>query len=551
MKFKKILSLALAAVMCLSLAACGNGGQDAQSGGAETDGVSDAIKSVVLTESWDFSSGFYVVITSANSSNYGAGYWSRNFYNTLVSYNDAGEIQGELAETWDISEDGKTYTFHLREGVKFSDGTALTAQAVKQSFEAAIVNLGDRNGSFGRLTSLIAELEAPDDSTFVMTLVSPYYGALNDATMCMPLAVVNPAAFEGGVEMAYENCAQATMGTGPYMLDSYTAEVYTFVRNPYYWSEAPDVDSFQVKVIADNDAKLLALRSGEIDAIIGSNAMSADGFAELSSDSAFGSTVDDGSNLTRYLGMNLSAAPFDDILVRQAVAYVVDQQELETSVFNGIESAAETLFHSEKIYCDVEQTTYATDVDKAKELMAQAGYVDSDGDGILEKDGVPLAITLSYTQSLASIDDAALTLAAQLKSIGFQVEVEGLDIMTWYGEMMAGTYTVALWYTYGGVYDPFTVMTNMNPAVSVDPIAAQFPSFLEDPSVLDELDSTADFGRVQEIYTMILQTIADQCLIVPVSYSHEMALWDASIIDSYDFTSDANYIQVANIHLAH
>lgn len=269
MKLKKLLAFGLALVMCLAMAACGT----------NPDEKTDAEPvSITVTENWDFSVGFYPVITPMVSSTYGAGFWSRNFYNTLVSYDDNGKIQGELAETWEISDDGKTYTFHLRDGVKFSDGTPLTSEAVKMTLEAVVTHLGPQNGAFGKLTTLFDKLETPDEKTFVMTLKTPYYAALDNLTMALPLGIVNPAAFEGGVEKAYENCVSATMGTGPYMFDRVEGDTYTFIRNPYYWGEAPEVDEFKVKVIPDNAAKILALRNGEIDAILGSSRLSAEGY---------------------------------------------------------------------------------------------------------------------------------------------------------------------------------------------------------------------------------------------------------------------------------
>lgn len=133
MKLKKLLAFGLALVMCLAMAACGT----------NPDEKTDAEPvSITVTENWDFSVGFYPVITPMVSSTYGAGFWSRNFYNTLVSYDDNGKIQGELAETWEISDDGKTYAFHLRDGVKFSDGTPLTSEAVKMTLEAVVTHLG-------------------------------------------------------------------------------------------------------------------------------------------------------------------------------------------------------------------------------------------------------------------------------------------------------------------------------------------------------------------------------------------------------------------------
>lgn len=396
MKLKKLLAFGLALVMCLAMAACGTNPDEK----AEP-------ASITVTENWDFSVGFYPVITPMVSSTYGAGFWSRNFYNTLVSYDDNGKIQGELAETWEISDDGKTYTFHLRDGVKFSDGTPLTSEAVKMTLEAVVTHLGPQNGAFGKLTTLFDKLETPDEKTFVMTLKTPYYAALDNLTMALPLGIVNPAAFEGGVEKAYENCVSATMGTGPYMFDRVEGDTYTFIRNPYYWGEAPEVDEFKVKVIPDNAAKILALRNGEIDAILGSSRLSAEGYTEISQDAAFGHAMDDSTNQTRYLGMNLNKAPFNDPLVREAVSYAVNQQELETSVFDGLETAAETLFPNEKPNCGVEVKTYPTDMEKAKQLMKEAGYEDTNDDGILEKDGTSLAIHFNYSQSLASVDNVA------------------------------------------------------------------------------------------------------------------------------------------------
>lgn len=547
MKLKKLLAFGLALVMCLAMAACGaNPDEKPEESTSQTDAEP---VSITVTENWDFSVGFYPVITPMVSSTYGAGFWSRNFYNALVSYDDNGKIQGELAETWEISDDGKTYTFHLRDGVKFSDGTPLTSEAVKMTLEAVVTNLGPQNGAFGKLTTLFDKLETPDEKTFVMTLKTPYYAALDNLTMALPFGIVNPAAFEGGVEKAYENCVSATMGTGPYMFDRVEGDTYTFIRNPYYWGEAPEVDEFKVKVIPDNAAKILALRNGEIDAILGSSRLSAEGYTEISQDAAFGHAMDDSTNQTRYLGMNLNKAPFNDPLVREAVSYAVNQQELETSVFDGLETAAETLFTNEKPNCGVEVKTYPTDMEKAKQLMKEAGYEDTNDDGILEKDGTSLAIHFNYSQSLASVDNAVLSIAASLKELGFDVTIDAVDMNTWYGALMAGEYDLTFYNTAGGSFDPATDMSNMAPGAMGDPILCQFSAFFENPEIFAELDSTSDSQRVQEIYGIILNGIADQNLLVPVTGTHDLALWNTDKITGYDFYTDASYVDIASVHV--
>lgn len=326
-------------------------------------------------------------------------------------------------------------------------------------------------------------------------------------------------------------------------------DTYTFIRNPYYWGEAPEVDEFKVKVIPDNAAKILALRNGEIDAILGSSRLSAEGYTEISQDAAFGHAMDDSTNQTRYLGMNLNKAPFNDPLVREAVSYAVNQQELETSVFDGLETAAETLFTNEKPNCGVEVKTYPTDMEKAKQLMKEAGYEDTNDDGILEKDGTSLAIHFNYSQSLASVDNAVLSIAASLKELGFDVTIDAVDMNTWYGALMAGEYDLTFYNTAGGSFDPATDMSNMAPGAMGDPILCQFSAFFENPEIFAELDSTSDSQRVQEIYGMILNGIADQNLLVPVTGTHDLALWNTDKITGYDFYTDASYVDIASVHV--
>ncbi len=543
-----MLSLASAAALCLGLAACGGTKTPSPDTSSNGDAVGETM--ITLTESWQFSSGFYPVLTASNSSNYGATFWNRNFYNTLVCYGENGEIKGELAEKWDVSDDGLTYTFTLRDGVKFSDGTDLTAGAVKTSFETAIKSLGQYNGSYGKLTSVIASMEAADDNTFVLTLSQPYYGTLNDLTMCSPLAIVNPAGISEDL-LPKDDFLSQTMGTGPYMYEGETdGTSYTFVSNPYYWGEAPEVGGFKIKVIEDNDAKVLALRSGEIDAILGTSRLSYDAYGEISGEDAFARAVDNSGTMTRCIGMNLSKPPFDDANVRRAMAYALDQGAICDAVFQGVELPAETMFEKSKMYCDVAQTTYEFDLDKANALMDEAGWIDSDGDGIREKDGQKLEFTIIYTQSIGSLDNAVLAIASQLSKIGFKITPNGTDMMTWFGTIGSGEYTLALYQTYGGAYDPTTVMTNMNADGSSDPVARQISTLLEGGNALIlELNSTEDEKRVQEIYAEILGTVADQAIMIPISYTREFAVWNKSKMAGYDFYPDGQYVCVSGIHV--
>jgi nickel transport system substrate-binding protein len=185
----------------------------------------------------------------------------------------------------------------------------------------------------------------------------------------------------------------------------------------------------------------------------------------------------------------------------------------------------------------------------AKQLMKEAGYEDTNDDGILEKDGTSLAIHFNYSQSLASVDNAVLSIAASLKELGFDVTIDAVDMNTWYGALMAGEYDLTFYNTAGGSFDPATDMSNMAPGAMGDPILCQFSAFFENPEIFAELDSTSDSQRVQEIYGMILNGIADQNLLVPVTGTHDLALWNTDKITGYDFYTDASYVDIASVHV--
>ncbi len=582
MKLRRTLStltaLVLVLSLCFALAGCGGKTETPAEAPAEAPAVENAgdtaqkpaeaeetaLKNIVLAESWSFPN-FYPVLSPESGVNFGAAYWTMNFYDTLVTYNEDREIVGSLAESWEVSEDGMTYTFHLRDGILFSDGTPLTADAVKQSIDAARVNLGSYLGNYGKIGALITAAEAVDDSTFVLTLSSPYYSALNDLTYCLPYAIVNPKAFANGPENARASCAEETMGTGPYMFDSYDGTAYTFVRNPNYWGEAPEVDSFQVKEIADNDAKILALKSGELTALLGSDKLTYDGFADLSS-AGFGTVVNDEGTRTIYLGMRIAdtniwnadytaieqtipAGVFADKNVRLAASYAIDQQLLAASVFNGIETPAETMFAAAKPYCDVQVTTYETNLEEAERLLAESGWADSDGDGVKEKDGQPLAVTISYTNDFGTLAAAMEAVKAQLESAGFSVTLSpAADMMGWFMTAMTGGYDMIYWETNGGAMDPSSTVSNIG--TMADPVLGQLTGFGGiTPELMAELDTTPDISRVQEIYTTILQTLADEALTIPLVYKNETSAWNADVIEGYTYYYDPGYTLIQNIDL--
>lgn len=551
MRMKRITAALTAAVMAVSLAACSNNadpvGESSQP--SQTDTESQAVH-LNLAESWDFQY-FYTIITPevSSSSGYDITYYLTSFYDTLFEYNTDGEVVGVLAEDWAMSEDGKTYTFQIKQGVKFSDGSDLTAEDVAKSILAVPVNLGQYNGSYGRLSTIIEDAVVVDEYTVELHLTQPYYNTLRELCLANPFGIVSSEQFNEDLT-AKDTFRTATYGTGPYMYaGDNDGQIWNFVRNPNYWGEAPDVDSFSIKYIPDNDAKILAMQNGEVDFLSGIKNISAESFEQMEQTEGFQAQADEKSLQTYYVGYNLSDPIFGDQTVREAISSAVDKDAIVESIYGGLYDKADTFFSRNLPYCDVEQTIYNFDLDHANQILDEAGYTDTDGDGIREKDGVKLSASFMYQTGSASDDNLVVYICDQASKIGIELTPQSAQMMDWYAMVQSGEYGLTIFKTQGGYYDPASVVTNINPATSMDPILMQIGvSQPEIAALVNELDSSADEARIQEIYSTILATMADQCLTTPLIYTRQLTVY-SDTVSSYTFPTDASFTSVQNIHL--
>lgn len=544
MNMKKLIAILLSAVMTLSLAAC------LKEEDSFSPGTNDRQKiHLNLPESWGFES-FYPIITPENSaSGYGITYYLTSFYDTLVDYSHNGKMVGSLAEEWSMNEDGTVYTFKLRQGVKFSDGTDLTSEDVVKSLLAVPVNLGQYNGGYGKLSTIIADVTATDEYTVELHLSQPYYSTLRDLCLPNPFAIVSSEQLNDDLTVK-EGFITSTYGTGPYAYQGDgDGKTYSFVRNPHYWRAAPDVDSFSIKVIPDNDAKVLALQNGELDFISGITKISAESYAQMSSRNGFGAEVDAKATQTYYMGYNLHNPIFADQKVREAIAMAIDKEGVVNQVFGGLYEKADTFFSTSLPYCNVEQKVYAFDLDNAAALLDSAGYVDRDGDGVREMNGMKMSADFAYQTDTVANDDMVVYICSQLKKIGIELMPKSAPMMDWYAMITGGQYGITLFKTQGGYYDPANVISNMDPSMSMDPIVMQIGAYLPGGAeLIHEINSSPDENRIQKIYNTILTTIADNCLTAPLYYTHQMVLYNDKVAD-YEFPGDANFTSVQNIKL--
>ena len=516
----------------------------------ETGSNSQELREITLCESWNFDGGFSVLQAPAlHNGTFGLLYYLDNFYETLVRY-DNGEIVPGLAEKWEVSSDAFTYTFTLKQGIKFSDGEELNAEVVKLNFDNMPAILGDSNGVFGLTSTLLDEVTVVDEYTVAVKLTTPYYGALQDFTLPLPMGIMSPNAFNEDGSLS-ESVKTQTMGSGPYMYNGQKEnDVYTFVRNPYYDRGEPDVDIFHVKVIPDNDAKLLALRNGEVDMLLSANNMSYDAYQELSQDTSFSTLTSDAVIQTRILGINPVSQPFEDVEIRQAVNYAINKESICQNIFSGVEVPAESVMDPALPYCDIDTGSYHYSPEQAVKLLEDAGWFDVDGDGVREKDGVKLSTSISCSSDLAMLEDVTAAVAEDLKAVGFEVTTSSKETMTYYQDVNRGEYGIGIGITFNIPMDPFQFVANLRREPMRDNMVAQgLQSLPDSDALINSLYSMTEDVEIQEVYNSILQTLHDDAVIIPLSRVKGIVAFQNEEIAGYTFASEPDYYNIALVDL--
>lgn len=323
------------------------------------------------------------------------------------------EPQPWIAESVE-TPDENTWVFTIRDGVTFSNGKTVDAKAVKACFERTYEK-NERADS----TLKIKSMEA-DGMKFTIVTPEPNPTLLND--LCDPLLGIYDATEEPDEELGV-SC------TGPYVATSFTAMTDVKMRaNENYWGGAPKADTVELKIIDDQDALDMALANGEIDLIAQETANGASKFTDTSK------YTTDTVTTTRanFLSFNLKTEGLDDLAVRQAINYCIDREGYADVVYQGFATPCYGIYPDNLAFGGTDGlnlTVDSYDADKAKEILADAGYQDTDGDGILDKDGVNLSfkvLTYSYNDNCIQLADM---LQAELSQIGIELSIETQDVL--------------------------------------------------------------------------------------------------------------------------
>lgn len=448
-------------------------------------------------------------------------------YEPLVSYEEDGELVPQLAESWAISEDGKEYTFSLRQGVQFSDGTAFNAAVVKKNFDAILMNK-ELHGWLGFI-SKIAKTEAVDEHTFKLTLTEAYSPTIQELAVVRPVRFLGEAGFPEDGDTS--NGVNEPVGTGPWTLEEYKVDEYAiFARNDKYWGEAPAVEKVKVKVIPDAETRVLAFEKGELDLIYGEGVISIDSFKQLESTGSYETEVSE-PVATRQLVMNTTKEQLSDERVRQALHYGFNKEAMVEGVTSGVEEKADFILPTNFPYTkDVKVESVEYDVDKANQLLDEAGWTLSEGKTVREKDGQPLEIELMYDSAESVQKAMAETLQAEWAALGVKLNITGVELAVQVQRFKDNEFDLNFFSNYGAPYDPHTFVNIVaTEGFGFSEAISAYPNKAELLQQIGQVTKTTDEAERQALYTSILTSLQEQGAIVPLSYIKKIAVYQNDV----------------------
>jgi peptide/nickel transport system substrate-binding protein len=336
-----------------------------------------------------------------------------NVYDTLVEPDADLKMQPSLATSWDTSKDQLTWTFHLRDGVKFSDGSPLTSEDVTYSFNRIIKQKLNSAYKF----STVKSVTAPDPTTVVFKLSAPTPNMLANVGGFKGLGIVEKANVDSG------KIKTDPVGSGPFKVASYTSgDSIKLVRNDKYWGKRPALDGVTFTFVKDPTVALQNLQSGEVQ---WTDNLPPQQVSSLKSSSDVTVRTAPSTDYW-YLTLNEARKPFDDVTVRRAVAYALDREAITKAAKFGQATVNQTAIpEGSQWYYDY--APYDRDPQKAKQMLAQAGVKNLSMD---------LMVTSEYPETVR----AAQVISSELGDVGIKVKIRTLDFGQWLDEEGKGNF---------------------------------------------------------------------------------------------------------------
>lgn len=456
-----------------------------------------------------------------------------NIYDPLIWTDADGNLQPGLATSWEVDSAGMEFKFELRDDVVFHDGTPFNGEAVRAQFD----RVSGITDGIGAALTILSDYSGTtvDGNTIVVSFSSPKPEFLSDLSR-MWMAIPSPTALDS----LGDDFDRSPVGTGPFMFEEWAGqESITLSRNDdYAWGRAfagaggpAGVEQLVFRILPDPSARMSAFQTGEVDAIedppfqeVGS--LVGSGAATLVSYQAPG--------MPSHMMINTEKHPTDDPLVRKAMIHAVNTEELSQTAFAGLQTPASSVISPTTFgYSETAAALYGFDEELAAQLLEEAGWIDSNGDGIREKDGQPLAI--SYPASPAWESSYMELLSAYLTAVGFQVNLEQLDDAGVFETGAAGEHNII---NMGWISSSPSVLGFVYHSSTING-GSGFTRFSDAAldAALDGAASAVDAGERAAFYREAQDIIMENALAIPL-YSYDRIMLLQPGVTGWQFDSE-------------
>ncbi|MCL0053207.1 ABC transporter substrate-binding protein [Dehalococcoidales bacterium] len=435
-----------------------------------------------------------------------------NIYETLVYLDENMQVQPRLATGWEVSDDARVWTFFLREGVRFHDGTPFNAEAVKFTFERHM-----ETDPFA-VGVEIEKIEVVDEYKVRLTLKEPFVPLLSELTRTRS-SIISPTSVADG--------EFKPIGTGPFKFEEWVKEEKIVLsRNEDYWDGAPLLAKVIFKIIPDAHTRVMAFEAGEVDIIgVGFGQIPPEEIQRLKDDPKVRLLSRSPAHNTVWLAINQKNEFLQDLKVRKAVNYAIDTESIVEHVIEGAGCLAVAPWSPAKIFGvkpGLQLPGY--DPEKSKALLAESGWVDTDGDGVLDKDGRPFKVTL-IVQNRPPWRAIAEAVQAQLLDVGIAMEISELERGAYMKLLRTGDFDLAGISGMGlPTNDPYMHISNFYHSRYGFKIGeeAPNPSLINNPeldSLIEEMVVTVDPEQRRALYHRIQEIIIDEAVGVYLYHS--------------------------------
>jgi peptide/nickel transport system substrate-binding protein len=434
-----------------------------------------------------------------------------NVLDTLITLDAEQNLVPSLAHDWVVADDGLSVTFHLRDGVRFSNGKALTADDVVAVFER-IMDPETGSGNAWRLAG-VESVTASDATTVVFDLASPNPSLLGHLASFKALGIFDPAGVADGT------INTRPVGTGPFMITDFQPGTRVLLeRNPYYWEDGlPYLDAVDIRIIGDETVRRSALITGDIDWAF---AVPPQAVAELDArDDVVIDAVPAGAYY--YMGVNMREGPLADARVRQAIAFAINRDNIGMAAEFGNAAITQDPIPSTSAW-SFDYAPYGYDPERARALLAEAGYADG------------FEIEIMPTTFLPETIRAAQVVQSDLAAVGIRTTIRTLEWAEWLQEQGEGNYDTYIC-SWNGLIDPDDFFYAQHRTGEV----FNFTGY-SNPTVdqlLDEARVVTDFEARKDLYEDVNRAIVDDA---PYIYFYNLLQIHAYHPDVQGFQSRAD-----------